>query len=378
MVFTDEEIRNCGINHYKYNIDSFEFTITHFKHSELAYIQIKTYDSQWTDMYSMIVDISFLNEYKLVIPDIKTLFDILQNPKITKVYEKKDHIVTYSVILEMGFNTIKIDFALEKDILNQEQVKDIKIDELTKRIELLEKAMQHEKQSNSKLEQRLVKVESSVYLKSDFDEYYNICDFIRWICGQSEHLNGKQILECTSTTTPTDVFQYNISDVFEKSVNLNYLGNHQRMNIIDYSLIQKYNTSKLIDILNDLFEFNQTLFVLSIFIVRHDCPPHIAFLYSSYLYHIKNVQNIIFSSLIKKEKHIYPFGCVDYNSCGIYCKPRSSNSDSREPLVKYNNLPSDQIQSHKNITFHYAFPILRNYANYNNFNKLYSISFEYK
>lgn len=157
MVFTDDEIRNGGINHYKYNVDLFEFTITHFKHSELAYIQIKTYDSQWTDMYSTIVDISFLNEYKLMIPDIKTLYDILQNPKITKVYEKKDHIVTYSVILEIGFNTIKIDFALEKDILNQEQVKDIKIDELTKRIELLESNLSNTWYSNLK-----------------FDEYYNI------------------------------------------------------------------------------------------------------------------------------------------------------------------------------------------------------------
>jgi hypothetical protein len=376
MVFTDEEIRNGEINHYTYNVDSFEFTITHFSHSELDYIQIKAYDSQWTDMYSTIVEIKYLTEYKLLIPDIKTLYDILQNHKITKVYEKKDHIVTYSVILEMGFNTIKIDFALEKDILNQEQVKDIKIDELTKRIELLENAMQHEKQSNSKLEERLVKVESSVYLKSDFDEYYNICDFIRWICCHSEHLNGKQILECTLTTPPTYVFQYNISDVFEKSVNLYYLGNSIIANIIDYSLIQKYNTSKLIDILNDLFEFNQTLFVLSIFIVRHDCPPHIVCLYSSYLYHIKNVQNIIFSSLIKKEKHIYPFGCVDYNSCGIYGCPRSSNSI--EQRVKYNNLPSDQIQSHKNHIFNHLFTNEMSYANYNNFNKLYSISFEYK
>ena len=138
MVFSEQEISNGGVNNYKYQMDSFTFTITHFIHTEIEYIRIKALDTQWTDMYSMIADISTLHDYKLVIPDIKTLYEVLQNPKINKLYKKKDHLVTYSVILEMGFNTIMIDFLLEKDILNQEQVKDIKIDELTKRIELLE------------------------------------------------------------------------------------------------------------------------------------------------------------------------------------------------------------------------------------------------
>ena len=66
----------------------------------------------------MNMNMNFVN-YVLLLdtPNIKTLYDILQNPQITKVHEKKDHIVTYSIILEMGFNTIKIDFSLEKNKL---------------------------------------------------------------------------------------------------------------------------------------------------------------------------------------------------------------------------------------------------------------------
>ena len=56
---------------------------------------------------------TFLNEYKLMIPDIKTLFDILENPKLTKVYSKKDYIVTYIVILE---NKTKLQFEIERNV----------------------------------------------------------------------------------------------------------------------------------------------------------------------------------------------------------------------------------------------------------------------
>jgi hypothetical protein len=77
MIFTDDEISNGGIEHYKYNIESFDFTITHFSHSVVNefdedesittdYIQIKAYDSQWTDMYSTIVEIKYLTEYKSI------------------------------------------------------------------------------------------------------------------------------------------------------------------------------------------------------------------------------------------------------------------------------------------------------------------------
>ena len=146
----------------------------------------------------------------------------------------------------------------------------------------------------------------------------------------------------------------------------------------------------MIDILNDLFEFNQTLFALSIFCrdkytsnqLTYTCFSNRTYLHSSYLYHIQKIQNIVFTSSIKKDKHVFPFGYVDYNNCGTYSPPISPISFERGFVLKYNNFSSTEIQSHNNLIHRdlgRAFEKLNlNFNDVSKFSKLYSISFEYK
>ena len=108
MNFTDEDIHNYGINQCKEEKGEFIVISTHIRHKDIDYIHIKAHDNQCVHLYSTVIDVSFLDNYKSIISDIKTLYDILQNPEITKEFDKNENILAYSVILSMGFNTIKL------------------------------------------------------------------------------------------------------------------------------------------------------------------------------------------------------------------------------------------------------------------------------
>ena len=289
MVFSEQEISNGGVNNYKYQMDSFTFTITHFIHTEIEYIRIKAFDSKWTDMYSMIADISALHDYKLVIPDIKTLYDVLQNPKINKLYKKKDHIVTYSVILEMGFNTIMIDFLLEKDILNQEQVKDIKIDELTKRVELLES--------------KLTDTFENEQTKLRINDFPLIINFITLIITHLLHkvepivIVGSKMndIMCINDIGPlinnqfTILMDYNIKENYSEINNLVQLQtkDDHSLNYIN-TIFQKYKSCKVSDIMNDIVTVYQKEMLQDLF----SSTSYIGIISSSYLRHYNKVKNI--------------------------------------------------------------------------------------